>query len=354
MPGRRGRLLALLVAFQIVGPLVHPAELRAEPTAVEKETARALMADGREKRAAGDHKGALQAFQAAHAIMGVPTTGLEVGRSQAAVGLLVEARDTLLAVSRIPVKAGEPAAFAAARKQAIDLADEIAERIPAIRINLQGALPDHPPTVSIDGAVVAPASLLVAVKVNPGVHTVVARVDAAEAKITVTLQEGEEKPIALVVPKPTTKPEPASSGSVSPASSAAPSPSPSSSVTTTAPAAPMVATPVAAEPGRSPLVWIGFATAGVALVVGGVTGALELSKANAIKEQCEGTRCPRAVDGELSTARTLATVSTIGFAVAGAGAVLGVVGLFARPAPATTGTVGVYLGLGSIGVHGAF
>jgi hypothetical protein len=284
--------------------------------------------------------------------MGVPTTGLEVGRSQAAVGLLVEARDTLLAVSRIPVKAGEPAAFATARKQAIDLADEIAERIPAIRINLQGAVPDHPPTVSIDGAVVAPASLLVAVKVNPGTHTVIARVDDAEAKITVTLQEGEEKPIVLVVPKPTTKPEPASSGSVSPASSAAPWPSPSSSVTTTVPAAPIVATPVAAEPGRSPLVWIGFVTAGVGLVVGG--GALELSTANAIKEQCEGTRCPRAVDGELSTARTLATVSTIGFAVAGAGAVLGVVGLFSRPAPATTGAVGVYVGLGSIGVHGAF
>src|SRR5262245_39056748 len=50
----------------------------AEPTAAEKETARALVKSGREKRASGDLKGALADFQAAHAVMHVPTTGIEV------------------------------------------------------------------------------------------------------------------------------------------------------------------------------------------------------------------------------------------------------------------------------------
>ena len=90
-------------AFVIVGalaaaPVLYPRIARAEPTAGDKETARSLMDEGDRKFAAKDFKGALDAYQGAHAIMGVPTTGIEVAKAQEALGLLVEARDTLLAV----------------------------------------------------------------------------------------------------------------------------------------------------------------------------------------------------------------------------------------------------------------
>src|SRR5260221_5508152 len=80
----------------------------AGPSAAEKETARSLMKAGRASRDKGDHKAALESFKAADAIMKVPTTGLEVGREQVALGLLVEARDTFLKIVRIPVEPKEP------------------------------------------------------------------------------------------------------------------------------------------------------------------------------------------------------------------------------------------------------
>src|SRR5262245_51869629 len=81
---------------------------RAEPTPAEKETARALMAEGRDLRDANDLKSALKRFQAADSIMHVPTTGLEVARTEAALGLLVEARETLQRIARLPSDSSDP------------------------------------------------------------------------------------------------------------------------------------------------------------------------------------------------------------------------------------------------------
>src|SRR5436190_23509399 len=75
---------ACLIAVAIGGtaPILCPAVARAEPSAADKETARSLMDEGDRKFAAKDYKGALDAYQGAHAIMGVPTTGLEVAKAQ--------------------------------------------------------------------------------------------------------------------------------------------------------------------------------------------------------------------------------------------------------------------------------
>ena len=84
-------------------------------------------------------------FEAADKIMGVPTTGLELGRARMMVGLLVQARNRLLDVTRYPVEPGEPAPFAKARAEAAKLADDLAKRIPSITVQVlgpEGPLPD--------------------------------------------------------------------------------------------------------------------------------------------------------------------------------------------------------------------
>ncbi|MBI2391241.1 MAG: hypothetical protein HYV09_16750 [Deltaproteobacteria bacterium] len=352
----RAKALSLWLSAAVAAAVVAPPPAHAEPSALEKETARTLMAEGRDKRDAGDHKGALKAFQAAHGIMNLPTTGLEVGRSQVDVGLLVEARDTLLAVSRMPVTPGEPAAFALARKQAVERSDDLVDRIPSLRITLQGVAEGAPVTVTIDGAPVAAAALMVPVKVNPGTHVIVARLGDAEKQESITVKEGEKKELTIVVPKPTAP--------VEPVASAAPAASASAPPVATAPPPPAATTPRPTPPPApekpvsrtSPLVYAGFVTAGVGLLVGGVAGAIELSKASDIKSQCDGTRCPRSVQDDLDGARTLATVSTIGFIVAGVGAGIGIVGLFSSgPSPASDrGSVGLSVGLGSVSLRGSF
>jgi hypothetical protein len=111
----------------------------ADPSAEDKERARTLLLDGRSKLQAGDAEGAVKAFQAAHAIMGVPTTGLDLARGVAAQGRLIEARAVALEVTRIPAAPKEPEAFANARVTAEKLAEALSARIPALVIAGGGA-----------------------------------------------------------------------------------------------------------------------------------------------------------------------------------------------------------------------
>jgi hypothetical protein len=167
------------------------------PSAADKETARALLLDGRAKLAAHDYEGALRSLKAAHAIMHVPTTGFDYATGLAANGRLVEARVLALEVARMPPQPGEPEAFADARVSAAALAERLAERIPAVVITLKGLPPAAEPSVAIDGAPVPAATLGLQRKVDPGVHVITAtapgfaaaeqRVELAE-KATVTVE----------------------------------------------------------------------------------------------------------------------------------------------------------------------
>lgn len=142
-----------------------------QPNASDKETARALLLDGRAKMDARDFQGALKSFQGAHAIMNVPTTGIAVAKAQAALAQLVEARETALAVTRIPVEKGEAAAFADARTEAAALANDLAPRIPSVTLVVRG--PDaNDVDARINGQKIPAATLGLPRKTNPG-HQVI-------------------------------------------------------------------------------------------------------------------------------------------------------------------------------------
>lgn len=331
--GRAHRIAAAITALSLMLATV-PA---AAQTAAEKETARAMMKDGRAKRDAGDHKGALESFSAADGIMKLPTTGLEVGRSQTDLGLLVEARDTFLRVVRHPEQAGEPTAFKDARKEAADLAAKLEERIPALRLTITGA---PSPTVTIDGETIASATLAAAIKLNPGAHHVIVTAKgASKQELDVELKEGETK-----------------EQSVELKADATPAPVEPPVQEDKAPEAPPAA-------GTSPLVYVGFGLAGVGIVVGSVTGLLAMSKTNAAKEQCAGARCPPSTHDDLASARSMATVSTVSFAAAAVGLGLGIYGLVSskggtsEPPKASLGplrTLEPVVGFGTIGLTGSF
>jgi hypothetical protein len=106
----------------------------------------------------------------------------------------------------------------------------------------------------------------------------------------------------------------------------------------------------------SPLVPIGFAVAGVGVIVGGVTGALALKKADEVKTACPNSVCSQANKPVLDETKTFATVSTIAFGLAGAGLIIGIIGLSKGRAPAETASAYVRptFGLGTIGLEGAF
>jgi hypothetical protein len=304
------------------------------------------MQKGRDARSAHDPKLALESFKAADEIMHVPTTGFEVARSQVDLGMLVEAHETLLAVIRIPPSPGEPQPFSDARGYARVLDDEVVKRIPQLRIKLQGVAADgalHGATIAVDGVALPEGALLVPYKVNPGHHVVTAKADAAEGRAETTVAERESKDVAVVL-------------------SASPHASGSPAATENPVGEPAV---IPEEPprqegrdrGLGAVAWIGFGVGAAGLATGAVTGILTFSDKSSIASRCNGNRCPPSTYADLSSANTLATVSTVAFVVGAGGAVVGVLGwlLDRHESPAASvAHVTPLIGPGSVGLAGAF
>jgi hypothetical protein len=305
--------------------------------ASDLETARLLLHEGNDLRASGDLRGALAKYAAAHAIVHRPITGLEVGRTHLLLGELVEAREAFLAVGRIPVKAQESQNTTAARLEAERLAQELEPRIPTLTIVVVGAPSGAAPTLVLDGETLAAASLGGPRKVNPGKHHVTAKAEGAAVAIAdTTLAEGESRSVTLKL-APSTTASGASSSS----------------------ADPTLGRGTADEGSRtSPLVYVGFGVAAAGVIVGGVTGVLTLSKGSTLKDACPDGHCGPSQQDALHETRTLGTVATVSFVVAGAGAALGIVGLLSKPSPEPRPKTGISarltVGLGTIGVAGSF
>jgi len=303
------------------------------------------MLQGQAQRDKNDLKGALQSFLAADAIMHVPTTGLEVARSESALAMLVEARDMALQVAHIPAHARESPAFADARAKAQALSDALGERIPSLVIALHNAPDSATPDVTIDGAPVPPGALSAPRKLNPGRHQIAARAGGYEGKLEVELRERDAKTVVVEL--------------------AAPAPPPAATET----AAPATETPKDTAPAAPPpshsyaLTYAAFGVGGVGVLVGSVTGVMSLTKSSSLKDQCPDNKCPEyntpSFQDQLSTAKTLGTVSTVSFVVGGAGILTGILTLVLAPKDppppaAATATWAPWITPQSAGVSGTF
>ena len=338
-----------------------------EPSAADKETARGLMAEGRADRDKNDLKGALKAFAGADAIMHVPTTGLELARAQAAVGQLVEARDTALRVTRSPASPGEPAPFKAARDAASALNDQLEARIPSLTVDVKNAPSGVAITLTIDGVDVPSEVIGQARKLDPGHHVVEAKAGTAYGKQEVDVAEKDSKEVAIELPGQSGAP--AAGGAADTGTTDAAQQQPE-----------QPAEPEGRSGGSKVMIFGGFGLAAVGAIAGTVTGIMSMSKTSSIKGSSGCTnsggnvQCGPSEYDDISSAKTLATISTVSFIAGGVGAAVGVIGLFvgggssgepsaapsqAPDAPADQSSrlrvhVAPWIGLGSAGVSGTF
>lgn len=74
------------------------------------------------------------------------------------------------------------------------------------------------------------------------------------------------------------------------------------------------------------LSWVGFGIGLVGVIVGSITGGVAISEGDKLQAACQNLRCTESFE-EFGPGETIAHVSTVSFAVAGAGIALGVVGL---------------------------
>ena len=329
--------MALVVGLAGASLVARPARADGPPSASDLESARGALLAGRALRAKGDLAGALEKFKAAHVLAHTPVTGIELAKAHADLGQPVEARDVCFEIGRMPVAAGETGRSREARAEANTLAEAMKGKVATLLVVLKTP-PNRAAVVKVDGVEVPEAALAAGRKVNPGKHVVTARIDEGpEASVSATLGEGEKKSVELAPEAP---------AKVVSGGTGAPPP-----------------LPPPAEVERktlSPLVPIGFGVGAAGLVVGAVAGLVALNKKSALDAGCKtpsGTQfvCENNAS-DLSTARGAATVSTVGFVVAGVGAAVGVVGLLT---PGTVrvgkqGRISPYFDGTGAGLHGAF
>jgi hypothetical protein len=343
----RRSLTLVLVAAALGGVALAPGPAYAQKhSASDVEGAREAFKEGKRLKDAGDLKGALEKFKAAHALGRTPVTGIELARTYADLHQPVEGREICLDIARTAVAPQETQKSQDARRDAATLSEELKAKIASLTVHVKGAPPGTDPTVTIDGAEVPTAALSEARKLNPGAHTVVAHVSTGpESKADVTLKEGESQTIELTVKAPPPPPVPtASASSVSTGPTVMPPPPPP-------------------EKKRSVLVPIGIGVAATGAVVGTVSGIA------AIASKPSDSDCPLTPGGghncgtsdaqhKLDSSRTAGNVATVAWVVAGIGAGITITGFIIGGSDKKSGQDGTkvepYVGLGSLGVHGSF
>ncbi len=319
----------------------------AQRTAQDIASARQLYNDGIELRDKGDMKGALEKFKAAHALGNTPLTGIELCRAHSALKQPVEAREVCLGVGRIAPLPEESQRSKDARNDAARLAEAEKPKIGSIRIKVTGVPAGWQPTVVVDGATVPAAALNEPRSVNPGVHTVTAKVGSGpETRATLETHEGETKDLELGVQPPPEgeMPEPVTGAGPRPQSQPR-------------------------EKKSNTFATVSFAVAGVSAVVGTIAGLAAMSSEGDLDKECRSKICGRDQWDALDSARTAGNVSTVFFVVAGVAGITGLVSTIASgssksgslppqtaKAHASTSTIKVtpVFGLGGAGLNGSF
>ena len=96
----------MIWSLSLAAMLAFTGIAQAAPSPAERETARRLMDEGKARLKANEVARAVEAFQKAHDIMHVPTTGIALARAHLSAGHLVEARDVALEIGRLPHEPG--------------------------------------------------------------------------------------------------------------------------------------------------------------------------------------------------------------------------------------------------------
>ena len=340
----RHRHRGLAVILSMTALLFCASDVFGQVMDADRAVARARMAEGRARQRVNDLRGALESFRAADSLLHFPTTGLEVARAEADLGLLLQARQTLRRLLDIPEPSNDLPQFKKARALAAALLVEIERTMPTIRIIVTGAPAGTALALALDGVTIAPAAAAEPQQTNPGHHVVVATSVTGEAKEEVDLAVHESKDIRISLPARPVPPSAAGAAMSVPATEVVPRVAPSG---TSAP-------PTKTD---SRLEYVGFGVACGGALVSVIAGLTSIAYTRSAEEGCSGGRCPLPTHDDLQTAHTLATVSNVSLIVAGVGVGVGIMGLLQKPkAPSAAPSTGLtpWLALGAAGVSGTF
>ncbi len=311
--------------------------------AKDTAAARAFGQDGVMLADQGKCAAAIEKLDRAEKLHHAPTTAARLGECEIQVGKIIAGTERLQRLIREGLPPSPPRSFVAAMDRAQKTLDAALPRIATLRISVK-APAGTKATVVVDDETISSALIGADMPADPGSHKISA---SAKGLITdtkqVTLKDGETNGLTLtLIVDPNYKPEPAPVA-------VTPGPGLTTGPSTTPP------------PDRKTnvLPFVAFGIGAVGLGVGAVTGLIVGSKSSDLSKNCRSDgACPSSQDSTLSSANTMATVSTIGFIVGGAGVAAGVILLLTQGATTTTASrkpgIQPRVGVGYAGLDGTF
>lgn len=295
------------------GLLAPPARAQGASTS-ERSVARELGYSGIEAFQAGQYAVASERLEKAYAVMRVPSLGLWAARALAKQGKLLEAADRYAEVTRLEISKGDEEVQRKAQAEAQAELDQTRQVLPTITIVFDGASPADM-SLRVDGVEVSPQLVGEATPLNPGKHRVEVHAGGKVRSRTFTLGSSEKRQVKFKAGEP-----PGNTEESSPEPAVAPAPGNAAPAADEAPLS------------RRKLGWITAGVGAAGLVVGGITGAVVLSKRDSLDKTCKDGHCSRDQSADVDSYNGMRNVSTAAFVVGGVLVATGVVLVLSQPA----------------------
>lgn len=290
-----------LLALPLSPALAQPTKAGIDAARYE---ARRLADEGQSLFEAGDYRGAIARLREADAKFPAPTLKLAWAEAHEKLAQLLEARAVYAKIAEEKLDRAAPAEFHEAVTTAKAALARLDEATPRLAVELVGP---PPPLLSLTLDGVALSTSDRPISVNPGKHTLSIEMSGQPPETrSLDLKEKETRRIQIRW-----------AGTAGTAGTAA-----TAAATTAKGSPPGAAAPDRARSMVAPA--LAFGVGGAGLVLGAVTGGIAMSKMDGFRKLCgPELQCPESVSGDLEGAEVAGHVSTVGFAVAGAGAALG-------------------------------
>lgn len=324
---RRSSILVVSLALS-VSSVAGAQPAAATPSASDIAAARSIGAEGVKLAEKGRCSEAIDKLDRSEKLYHAPTTLGRLAECQIELGKLVLGTENLQRLLREPLAANAPPAFVAARARAEKVLARARPRIGNLQITVT-APPSTKVDLTVDGVPVSDMFIGNEWPADPGQHVVeVTSPGFLKANAKVSLKDGEAEKVSLKLEvdpnyvKPVI-PDPVVVKNGDPDNNPPPPP------------------PPPPEQKSNALAYAALGIGAAGLVVGGVTGALFLGKKSDLETSCPNKNCTTpAGQSDLSSTKTMGTISTIGFIVGGVGLAAGAVLLLTGGSPAKASVTG--------------
>jgi hypothetical protein len=308
-------LVAVLAASGVAGWSGRASAQGSE--SVSRAAARKLGYEGVEAYQAGKYALASEKLEAAYASLRAPSLGVWSARALVKRNRLLDAADRYVEVARLPLGSGDVEIQRKAQAEAQTELEALQRSTPTLRIVIEGSKSPSL-VVTVDGVPLAPELLGEATPIDPGRHVVEAKQDGlvTRRELSLELSEHEQLTLALTSGTPSAKPAPIAVVGGQPESDQPPAPTSM----------------------RRVAAWAVLGVGAAGVVVGGVTGAIAMSKRSALDEDpaCADRLCPPSHTDQVNSLNAMRNVSTVAFIAGGALAATGLVLVLTAPRASTS------------------